>query len=103
MDDEVDTLQAERDAYLALSIASVDATLDAKLVRGQPAAYRAALGRMIQLQTETLAAHDRFVRRAEELGLDVEVVAALREGRVDLAILLQRTIAQLDRLDAAGR
>jgi hypothetical protein len=27
-------------------------------------------------------------------------VASLREGRVDLAILLQRTIAQLDRLEA---
>jgi UDP-N-acetylmuramyl pentapeptide synthase len=98
--DEVDALQAERDAYLALSNASLDATLDAKLVRDRPQEYRAALGRMIELQTETLAAHDRFVRRAEELGLDLEIVATLREGRVDLAILLQRTIAQLDRLDS---
>ena len=103
MENEVDALQAERDAYLALSNASLDATLDAKLVRGQPEQYRAALGRMIELQTATLAAHDRFVRRAEELGLDLEVVATQREGRVDLAILLQRTIAQLERLDSAGR
>jgi hypothetical protein len=103
MDNDVDALQAERDAYVALSNASLDATLDAKLVRDQPEQYREALGRMIELQTETLAAHDRFVRRAEELGLDLEIVATLREGRVDLAILLQRTIAQLDRLDATGR
>jgi hypothetical protein len=103
MDGDVDALQLERDAYLALSNASLDATLDAKLVRDQPQEYRAALDRMIELQTATLAAHDRFVRRAEDLGLDLEVVATLREGRVDLAILLQRTIAQLDRLDSAER
>ncbi len=101
MDSRSDALQAERDAYLALSEASLDATLDAKLVRDKPAEYRAALSRMIELQTATLAAHDRFVRRAEELALDREIVATLREGRVDLAILLQRTIAQLDRLDPA--
>ncbi|WP_214402995.1 hypothetical protein [Pseudonocardia lacus] len=101
MDSEPDALQAERDAYLALSEASLDATLDAKLVRDRPDEYRAALGRMIELQTATLAAHDKFVRRAEALDLDREVVASLREGRVDLAILLQRTIAQLDRLEAA--
>lgn len=98
--DEADALQLERDAYLALSEASLDAALDAKLVRDQPQEFRAALERMIELQTETLAAHDRFVRRADELGLGIEIVASLREGRVDLAILLQRTIAQLDRLDA---
>ena len=103
MNSDVDALQAERDAYLALSNASLDATLDAKLVRDKPEEYRAALGRMIELQTATLAAHDRFVQRAEELGLDLEIVVTLREGRVDLAILLQRTIAQLERLDAADR
>jgi hypothetical protein len=100
MNDEADALQLERDAYLALSEASLDAALDAKLVRDQPEQFRTALQRMIELQTETLAAHDRFVRRAEELDLGIEIVATLREGRVDLAILLQRTIAQLDRLDA---
>jgi hypothetical protein len=99
---ESDALSAERDAYLALSEASLDATLDAKLVRDRPAEYRAALERMVELQTETLAAHDRFVRRAEELGLDIEVVATLREGRVDLAILLQRTLTQLERLGPAA-
>jgi hypothetical protein len=102
MDSEADALQVERDAYLALSEASLDATLDAKLVRDRPAEYRAALARMVELQTATLTAHDRFVRRAEALDLDREVVATLREGRVDLAILLQRTIAQLDRLDQDG-
>jgi hypothetical protein len=102
VDSESDALHAERDAYLALSEASLDATLDAKLVRDKPAEYREALARMIELQRATLAAHDKFVRRAEALDLDREVVATLREGRVDLAILLQRTIAQLERLDAAG-
>lgn len=100
MDSEQEALQAERDAYLALSEASLDAILDAKLVRDQPEEYRRALDRMIELQRATLAAHDRLVRRAEELELGVEIISGLREGRVDLAILLQRTLAQLDRLDA---
>jgi hypothetical protein len=102
MDSEPDALQAERDAYLALSEASLDATLDAKLVRDNPAEYRSALERMVELQRATLAAHDKFVRRAEALDLDREVVATLREGRVDLAILLQRTLAQLERTGGEG-
>ncbi len=101
VDSESEALQAERDAYLALSEASLDAILDAKLVRDQPGEYRQALDRMIELQTATLAAHDRLVGRAEELELDMEIVSGLREGRVDLAILLQRTLAQVARLDSA--
>jgi hypothetical protein len=101
MDSESKALQAERDAYLALSEASLDAILDAKLVRGRPEEYRLALDRMIELQTATLSAHDQLVKRAEELDLDVEIVSALREGRADLVLLLQRTLAQVERLDAA--
>lgn len=101
MESESEALQAERDAYLELSQASLDAILDAKLVRNRPAEYRKALDRMVELQTATLSAHDRLVKRAEELDLDLEIVAGLREGRADLAILLQRTLAQVDRLDAA--
>jgi hypothetical protein len=99
VDREPASLQAEQDAYLALSEASLDAALDAKLARDQPDEYRAALTRMVELQTATLAAHDRFVQRAEELDLGLDVVAGLREGRVDLAILLQRTLAQLERAE----
>jgi hypothetical protein len=101
VESESEALQAERDAYLELSQASLDAILDAKLVRDRPAEYRKALDRMVELQTATLSAHDRLVKRAEELDLDLEIVAGLREGRADLAILLQRTLAQVDRLDAA--
>jgi hypothetical protein len=101
VESESEALQAERDAYLELSQASLDAILDAKLVRNRPAEYRKALDRMVELQTATLSAHDRLVKRAEELDLDLEIVAGLREGRADLAILLQRTLAQVDRLDAA--
>jgi hypothetical protein len=101
VDSESEALQAERDAYLALSEASLDAILDAKLVRGKPEEYRVALDRMIELQTATLAAHDRLVKRAEELDLDVEIVSGLREGRADLVLLLQRTLAQVERLDSA--
>jgi len=101
VDSESEALQAERDAYLELSQASLDAILDAKLVRDKPAEYRRALARMVELQTATLSAHDRLVQRAEELELDLEIVAGLREGRVDLAILLQRTLAQVERMDAA--
>jgi hypothetical protein len=102
VDSESEALQAERDAYLALSEASLDAILDAKLVRDQPEEYRRALDRMLELQTATLSAHDRLVSRAEELELDVEIVSGLREGRADLVLLMQRTLAQVERLDATG-
>ena len=102
MHSEPDALQVERDAYLALSEASLDAILDAKLVRDQPEEYRRALDHMLELQTATLSAHDRLVTRAEELELDVEIVSGLREGRADLVLLMQRTLAQVERLDAAG-
>jgi hypothetical protein len=102
VDSESEALQGERDAYLALSQASLDAILDAKLVRDRPEEYRRALDRMVELQTATLTAHDRLVHRAEELDLDREIISGLREGRVDLALLLQRTLAQVERLDAGG-
>jgi hypothetical protein len=102
VDSDSEALQGERDAYLELSQASLDAILDAKLVRDQPEEYRRALDRMVELQTATLTAHDRLVQRAEELDLDREIISGLREGRVDLALLLQRTLAQVERLDAGG-
>jgi hypothetical protein len=99
--DVVDLLGPEREAYLAASKASMDATLDAKLVRDEePSPERdqrllAAMQRMVTMQVEALAAHDRLVARAERLGVTADVLAVLREGRAGLALQLQRTTAEV--------
>jgi hypothetical protein len=95
VDSAADPLRAEREAYVALSSAVTDSLLDARLVRDQPERYRETLSRTMALQVDRLAAHDRFVHRAERLGVESELVAKLREGRADLALMLQRTQSEV--------
>ena len=54
---------------------------------------------MAELQTAVLVAHDRFVQRADEIGLHWAELARLREGRAALAVQTQRTLAALRRLE----
>lgn len=94
---QTDPLAPERAAYLAVSRASIDAILDAKTISetGPPDRALAALRHMAELQTAVLVAHDRFVRRADEIGLHWAELARLREGRAALALQMQRTLAAL--------
>lgn len=104
MDD--DPLADLRTAYLAVSQESVDATLDAASIQREPPSsdqserFLTALHRMVGLQVQVLAALDRIVLRADRLGAEQEVIAEFRNGRADLALGLQRTLAQLERLEA---
>lgn len=91
-------------AFLAASKASLDATVDAIGVqREQPSPDRdrrllAAVNRMAELQVEALAAFDQLIQRGVELNADRELMSVLREGRAELAVQLQRTLAEVDRL-----
>jgi len=98
-------MRAERYMFLAASIAAVDATLDAAQLADDPSARTdrrlvAATRRMADLQVGCLMAHDRFIRCCEEIGLDPESIAGLREGRAALALRLQNTLVEVDRLAA---
>ena len=57
---------------------------------------------MVTLQTQTLAAHDAVVVRAEELGVDAQVVDEFREGRAALDLQLQHAATHARRLEAGG-
>jgi hypothetical protein len=103
MSGSVAALRAERYVFLAASIAAIDATLDAAYLADDPSARTdgrllAAAHRMADLQKGCLIAHDRFIRFCEEIGLDRESIAALREGRAALALRLQDTLIEVDRL-----
>jgi hypothetical protein len=103
MSRSVDALRAERYEFLAASIAAIDATLEAAQLADDPSARTdgrllAAAHRMADLQEGCLFVHDRFIRCCEETGLDRESIAALREGRAALALRLQNTLIEVDRL-----
>jgi hypothetical protein len=101
-------LASQRAAFLAVSQASIDATLDAAAIQREPPSrernerFLAVLHRMVALQTQTLAAHDAVVRRAEELGVDAQVVAEFREGRAALDLQLQHAATHARQLEAGG-
>jgi hypothetical protein len=74
VDDVADPLAPERAAFVAAIRDAIDASLDGKRARdnGDPAELLGALRAMIATQVATLAAHDRLVRRAQELGMRVK-------------------------------
>lgn len=102
MNDDADHALAERAAFLIASETSMDATLDAHGTTARhPDNHDAALAavrRMVDAQVEALAAYDRFARAAGDL--DPADRENLRAGRVDLAIHLQATHVELQRLTA---
>lgn len=98
-----DALRGERDVFLAAAIAAVGATLDASNLSNDPSSRSdgrllAAARHMAELQVEYLVAHDRFIQRCEVIGFDRESIHALREGRAELALRLQNTLVEVQRL-----
>jgi hypothetical protein len=53
---------------------------------------------MADPQVGCLSAHDRFIGSCEDVGLDRESIAALREGRTALALRLQNTLIKMEQL-----
>jgi hypothetical protein len=99
----IDTLRAERYVFLAASVAAIGATLDAARLAEDPSARTdgrllAATRRMADLQVGCLSAHDRFIGSCEDVGLDRDWIAALREGRAALALRLHNTLIKMERL-----
>lgn len=80
----------------------MDATLDAAALQAEGAddrRLRAAVQLMADRQARALAALDRMIRRGTELqALDQEAESTLREQRASLALTLQRTRAEIERL-----
>jgi hypothetical protein len=98
-----ETLRTERDVFLTAAIAAIDATLNAADLSDDPSSrsdgrFLVAARHTAELQVECLVAHDRFIQRCEELGLDRESIAALREGHAELALRLQNTLVEVERL-----
>ena len=103
MSRSIAALRVERYVFLGASIAAIDATRYAAQLADVPSARTdgrllVATRRMADLQAECLTAHDRFIRCCEEIGLDRESIADLREGRAALALRLQDTLIEVDRL-----
>jgi hypothetical protein len=99
----IDALRAERYVFLAASVTAIGATLDAARLAEDPSTRTdgrllAATRRMADLQVGCLSAHDRFIGSCEAVGLDRESIAALREGRAALALRLQNTLIEVERL-----
>src|SRR6478752_6271353 len=100
MSRSIAALRAERYVLLGASIAAIDAALYAAQLADVPSARTdgrllVATGRMADLQAECLTAHDRFIRCCEEIGLDRDSIADLREGRAALALRLQDTLIEV--------
>jgi hypothetical protein len=82
----------------------MDQTFDAAAIQQEPPSAERdtrlakAVDRMADLQADALASLDLLVQRAEELHLGREAVAGLREQRAELALQLQRTLAEVERL-----
>jgi hypothetical protein len=53
---------------------------------------------MADLQAGCLSAHDRFIGSCEDVGLDRESIADLREGRAALVLRLQNTLIEVEQL-----
>ena len=103
MSRSIDALRTERYVFLAASVAAIGATLDTAQLADEPSARTdgrllAATHRMADRQVGCLTAYDRFIRCCEELGFDRESIAALREGRAALALRVQDTLVDVDRL-----
>lgn len=105
MFDVADPLAPERAAFLAANRAAIDATLDGRRAQeaGDPAELLTAIRRMVATQVDALAAHDRFVQRAEQFGMTAPELADLRERRAGLALHLKRTLAAEQHLTSTAR
>lgn len=98
-----DVLRRERDVLLAAVLAAIGATLDADDLSHDPRSRSdgrllTARREMAELLVDCLGAQDRFIRRCAEIGYDSESIAGLREGRAELALRLQKTLADVEQL-----
>jgi len=100
-----DVLHEERNVLLAAVLAAIGATLDADDLSHDPL-FRSD-GRLLtaarqkaELLVQCLSAQDRFIQCCSEIGSDSGSIAALREGRAELALRLQQTLADVEQLSS---
>ena len=99
-------LSAERSAFFDASAAAASAThgleklaFDEPRSRDEARVLLQGLRLVAEKETDALAALDRFLLRCNDLGVDPETTADLRNGRADLIEYLNIALAEAERVE----